>query len=152
MSWPLIARAYGWLGPLQALASLVVFFGFLQAMGWHYGQSLALGDPLYVQGTTACLATIVMCQVVNLLVCRHPRLAAWRLAIVNNRLLVVGWGVEIALLLAIVMTPPGQWLFATAVFPAWVWLAIGVLALGFGTLEELRKWLVRKYGRSVEPG
>ena len=151
MSWPLIVRAYGWLGPLQAIASLAVFFGFLQAMGWRYGEALGTNTALYLQGTTACLATIVMCQVANLLVCRHPRLAAWRQPFRGNRLLAVGWAVEIGLLLAIVLTPVGQWIFATATFPAWVWPVIGALAIVFGALEEARKHFARRLTHTSGP-
>ena len=151
MSWSLIARAYGWLGPLQALVSLAVFFGFLHAMGWHDGEMLAGTDLLYQQATTACLATIVMCQVANLLVCRHSRLATWHQSLRGNRLLGIGWAVEVGLLLVIVLTPAGHWAFATAAFPAWLWPWIGGLAVVFGALEEVRKYFVRQLSHASDP-
>jgi hypothetical protein len=45
----------------------------LDAGGWTWGESLAAGDPLYRQATTACLAAIVAMQVVNVFVCRSER-------------------------------------------------------------------------------
>ena len=53
LSWPLVARAYLWLGPMQAAISLAAFFFVLNAAGWHYGTALDLRDPLYLQATTA---------------------------------------------------------------------------------------------------
>ncbi|HSO79405.1 MAG TPA: HAD-IC family P-type ATPase, partial [Chromatiaceae bacterium] len=79
LSWPLVARAYLWLGPLQAIAALLAFFCVLYLGGWTYGTPLDPRDPLYLQATTACLAAIVAAQVVNLFICRHPRDAAWSL-------------------------------------------------------------------------
>jgi calcium-translocating P-type ATPase len=144
LSWALVARAYLWLGPLQAVAALWVFFAVLQAGGWQYGDALALADPLYRQATTACLAAIVAAQVVNLFVCRHPQAAAWSFPWAGNRLLLAGLAVEIGLLLFIVFTPAGNWLFATQAFPYADWGAIVFLALLFGGAEEGRKYLLRR--------
>ena len=144
LSWPLIARAYLWLGPLQAAVSLAAFFFVLQAAGWQYGTPLAARDPLYLQATTACLAGIVACQVVNVFLCRHPRAAAWTFPLLGNRLLLVGLAMEAGLLLLIVYSPAGRWMFATQPFPAGVWGVVAALALAFGALEEVRKAVVRR--------
>ena len=72
LSWGLLARAYLFLGVLEAAAAMAVFFFVLDAAGWQYGETLATNDPLYLQATTACLAAIVMTQVVNVFLCRHP--------------------------------------------------------------------------------
>ena len=117
LSWPLVARAYLWLGPLQAAVSLAAFFFVLDTGGWRYGDQLATHEPLYLQATTACLAAIVAAQVVNVFVCRHPREAVWSFPLLENRLLLTGQGVEIALLLLIVFSPAGNWLFGTQPFP-----------------------------------
>jgi len=143
LSWPLIIRAYLWLGPLQAAISLAAFFIVLHAGGWHYGEQLAMHAPLYLQATTACLAAIVAGQVINVFLCRHPRVAAWSFPIAGNRLLLLGIAVECSLLLLIIYTAPGNWLFATQPFPAEVWGIIAVFALCFGALEEVRKRVVR---------
>lgn len=144
LSWPLIIRAYLWLGPMQAAISLAAFFFVLNAGGWHYGTVLDLHDPLYLQATTACLAAIVAGQVINVFLCRHHRVAAWSFPIAGNRLLLLGIAVECSLLLLIVFTAPGNWLFATQAFPANVWGVISVLVLVFGLLEEIRKFAARR--------
>ena len=72
LSWGLLARAYLFLGVLEAAAAMAVFFFVLNAAGWQYGVSLDRADPLYLQATSACLATIVVMQMMNVFLCRHP--------------------------------------------------------------------------------
>ncbi len=73
LSWPMLARAYLWLGMLEAIVAMTAFFFVLRQGGWEYGEALGTIDPLYLQATTACLAAIVVAQVVNVFACRHPR-------------------------------------------------------------------------------
>jgi sodium/potassium-transporting ATPase subunit alpha len=82
--------------------------------------------------------------VVNVFNCRHPQVSAWRIRVASNPLLLIGIAVEIVLLLLIVYTPIGHAAFGTAPLPASVWTLAIVLGLGFGLLEELRKWLLRR--------
>ena len=147
LSWPLLARAYLFLGPLEALAALTAFFFVMEAGGWQYGQMPALHDPVYLQATTACLAAIVLAQMVNVFVCRHPLLPAWRFPLFANRLLLVGLLAEAVLLLAIVYTPLGNRLFGTAPLAADVWLYILPFALLLGLAEEARKAWMRYVAR-----
>ena len=147
LSWPVLARAYLFLGPLEAAAALAAFFFVLGAAGWHYGELLARSDPLYLQATTACLAAIVLAQMVNVFVCRHPQLPAWRFSLRENPLLLVGLAAEAMLLLAIVYTPLGNRLFGTAPLAAAVWLYMLPFALALGVIEETRKRLVSAFCR-----
>jgi sodium/potassium-transporting ATPase subunit alpha len=118
LSWSLLARAYLWLGLLQAAAA-----------------------------TTACFTAIVAAQVVNVFACRHPEESAFRLGLTSNRLLLAGVGAEIALLLLFVYTPIGNAFLGTAPLEAPPWFLIVVLAVAFGLLEELRKWFWRRRAR-----
>jgi len=147
LSWPLLARAYLFLGPLEAVAAMAAFFFVLDQGGWQYGEPLAASAPLYLAATTATLAAIVLAQMVNVFVCRHPALPAWRFSLRGNPLLLLGLAVELALLLAIVYTPWGQRLFATAPLGLDVWLYMLPFALALGVAEEARKALVSACGR-----
>ena len=150
LSWPLLARAYLFLGPLEALGAMAVFFLVLGQGGWQYGGILPPGDPLYLQATTACLMAIVLAQVANLFVCRHPVLPAWRFPLLENRLLLAGLGVELGLLLLIVYTPWGNTLFGTAPPTPDVWLMAAPFAFLLLVAEEVRKALVRAWPRRRE--
>ncbi len=144
LSWPLLVRAYLFLGPLEAVAAMAAFFYVMQLGGWHYGEMPSSRDPLYLQATTACLAAIVLAQMVNVFVCRHSLLPVWYFPLRENRLLIIALAVEAFLLLLIVYTAAGNLLFGTAPLPAAVWLFSLPFALLLGVAEETRKWLVRR--------
>jgi calcium-translocating P-type ATPase len=146
LSWGLLARAYLWLGMLEAAAALAAFFAVLHAGGWRYGEPLAWSSTLYLQATTATLAAIVVMQVVNVFLCRDARRSTFALRTTANPLLAWGIAAEIALLVAIVYTPVGQALFGTAPPPVVAWLVIVPFAAGMLTLEETRKALARIRG------
>jgi calcium-translocating P-type ATPase len=144
LSWQLIARAYLFLGVLEAAAAMAVFFFVLNAAGWQYGETLGRTAPLYLEATTACLATIVLMQVMNVFLCRHPHKSSLSFGLLSNPLILLGLAVELGLLLFIAYTPGGNWLFGTAPVSGTVWLFALALAVLMGGLEEARKaWLRR---------
>ncbi|MHB9085951.1 MAG: cation-translocating P-type ATPase [Thiobacillus sp.] len=152
LSWNLIARAYLFLGVLEAAAAMAVFFFILNAAGWQYGETLARTAPLYLQATTACLVTIVMTQVMNIFLCRHPLKSSLSFGLFSNPLILFGIAAELGLLVFIVYTPAGNWLFGTAPVGAEVWLAGAALAVLMGGAEEVRKaWLRRSLRRGRPP-
>ena len=148
LTWGLLARAYLFLGVLEAAAALAVFFLVLQGAGWHAGQSLDRLDPLYLQATTACLVAIVVMQMANLFLCRDPARPSWPYRWRSNPLILAGLAVELGFILAIVYTPAGQWLFGTAPLSAETWLLVLPFVLAMVVLEEWRKrWLRRRGGQ-----
>ena len=140
----LLLRAYGFLGVLEAAASLAAFFMVLYAGGWKPGMELAHDNTLYMAATTACFAAIVVAQVANVFICRDARLGVAQLPLFNNRVIFAGIAVELSLLGLIVFTPQGNSLFGTAIFPASVWLWIGAFAVAMLLLEEVRKAIQRR--------
>jgi sodium/potassium-transporting ATPase subunit alpha len=144
LGWGLLARAYLWLGMLQAAAAMTAYFAVLGGGGWEWGQALAKADPLYLQATTACLAAIVMAQVVNAFLCRHPEEPATAFRPADNPLLLGGIAFEVVLILAIVYTPAGNAAFGTLPLRPEDWALMAALALGIGLLEEMRKSVVRR--------
>ena len=73
LNWPLLARAYLFLGPDAGRGRDGAYWFVLRTGGWHYGEMLAAHDPLYLQATTACLSAIVVMQIVNVFLCRSDR-------------------------------------------------------------------------------
>ncbi len=161
----LLSRAYGFLGLLEALLSMLGFFG----VWWSHGYSLAelqqvtpqllnqTADPalvgIYRQATAVTLATIVACQVGNLFACRSEGTSAFRLSWSNNPLLWLGLATEVLALLAFIYLPFFQTIFGTAP-PSdeqWLWvLCCPALLLG---AEEVRKLAMgRGRGSSGECG
>jgi magnesium-transporting ATPase (P-type) len=144
LDWPLFARAYLFLGVMEAVAAMAAFFFVLDRGGWRYGEMLGRADPLYLQATTACLAAIVVTQVVNVFLCRHPRESAFAFGPAGNRLILWGIAVELALILLIAYTPFGNTIFGTAYIGPEVWLFTLPFAAAMLVLEEARKLFVRR--------
>ncbi len=145
LSWRMLTRVYLFLGPLEAIVVMSAFFFVLHGGGWQSGTGLATHDPLYLRATTACLSAIVLMQVVNIFLCRHPTRSVFSRAHRRNDLIVYGIVFELVLLLLIVYTPWGNELFGTAPLDAAVWWFIISFMPAMLLLEELRKALVRAY-------
>jgi calcium-translocating P-type ATPase len=148
LSWGMLVRAYLFLGVLEAAAAMAVFFFVLEAAGWHYGVSLDRSAPLYLEATSACLATIVVMQMMNVILCRHPSRSSLSVGLFDNRYILFALAAELGVILFIIYTPAGNWLFGTAPLAADVWgLAMAGAALMW-LLEEMRKaWLRRMLAR-----
>ena len=143
LNWSLLARAYLFLGMMEAIAAMAAFFFVLSESGWRYGETLGAGDPLYMQATTACLSAIIVMQVMNVFLCRSERGSLFVRGAFSNRLILLGIIAEIALILFIDYTPWGNRLFGTMPIPLSVWLYVVPFAVGMLLIEELRKTLVR---------
>jgi calcium-translocating P-type ATPase len=149
LHWPLLIRAYLWLGMMEAAVSLAAFFYVLNGGEWNYGDVLGRQDPLYLQATTACLAGIVLSQVINIFLCRHPSQSGFRFGSISNPLLLWGIALEVGLILWIVYTPWGNEWFGTAPLAYEVWIFVIPLVFVMGIAEEARKWLFRRISRTA---
>ncbi len=139
LSGGLMVRAYLFLGVLQAAGAMSVFFFVLHTAGWQYGSRLERSDPLYLRATSACLATIVVMQMVNVFLCRHPLKSAFSFGLASNFYILLSLAAELVGILFVIYTPAGNWLFGTAPLDADVWLLAIACAVLMGMLEEGRK-------------
>ncbi|MDD1650874.1 MAG: cation-transporting P-type ATPase, partial [Methylococcaceae bacterium] len=111
LNWPLLSRAYLFLGVMEAAAAMAAYSFVLHDGGWSWGERLGNHDPLYLQATTACLSAIILMQVVNVFLCKTPGRSLFGTHVFANRLLLWGVALEIALILVIVYTPWGHLVF-----------------------------------------
>ena len=144
LNLPLALRAYLFLGLIEAAAAMAAYFYVLLGSGWHFGQSVAPTDPLYLSATTACLSTIIVMQIVNVFLCRSSVRSIFSIDFVGNRLILCGVALEVVLLLLINYSAWGNTILDTAPVPSGLWLFVIPLAVGMLVLEEARKWLVRR--------
>ena len=144
LDFGLMARAYLFLGPIEAAACMFGFFWVLDQGGWAGGSTLAPADPLYLQATTACLTAIIVCQVANVFACRSIRESLFTIGWTTNKLIFLGIGAELLLQLFIVYHPYGHAIFATAPLPLNTWLMLVPFALFLLLAEEVRKLIVRR--------
>jgi sodium/potassium-transporting ATPase subunit alpha len=100
--------------------------------------------PLYGQATGAFLATVIFCQVGNVMACRTNRQSAIPYLAVPNGWIVAGVAVELLFILSVLHLAPLQRVFTTRPFGAPTWLVLlaapGVVFL----VEEGRKALARR--------
>lgn len=145
LSFPLISRAYLFLGPIEAVACMFGFFWVLYAGGWIWGTELPTASILYMQATTASLTAIIVSQIANVFACRSYRESIFSSSFFSNKLIFISIAFEILLQLFIVYHPFGNRIFSTypISFNAWVMLIPFALLLLFA--EEARKFAGRRF-------
>ena len=141
LNWRLLVHAYLFLGVLEAIVAMAAYFFVLHGGGWQWGESLETYDALYLQAITACFSAIIVTQIVNVFLCKTPGRSVFSGQLFDNRIILWGIALEIALVLVIVYTTWGNLIFGTAPLSLEVWLFVLPLALGMLLLEELRKFI-----------
>lgn len=143
LNFSVIARAYFFLGPMEAAACMFGFFYVMYGGGWTWGTMVPADNVLYMQATTACLTAIIIAQVGNVFACRSARDSLLSLGFLSNPFIFAGIAFELCLQLFIVYSPYGNRIFSTHPLPPATWLALLPFALFLFFGEETRKYLFR---------
>jgi magnesium-transporting ATPase (P-type) len=141
----LLARAYLWLGSVQSLAAMAAFYA-MYWMNGYWGQWLDLpsSGSLYHAATAMALAAVVTTQIGNLFAQRTERTSILRIRLFSNRLVWLGIGTELILIVLIVYVPFFQNIFGTAAFPLEYWLFLFAWIPILPIVDEVRKALARR--------
>jgi sodium/potassium-transporting ATPase subunit alpha len=142
MDTSLLWRVFGFLGLIEGVVALSMFFWFLHHEGWRWGEPLEWSSPLYREATTITFAAIVLGQVANAFVSRSDQLSLFRLGFFSNPITLVGIAVDVLLLSVMVYTPLGNWILGTSALPLWIWFPLSFGVLVFFLAEETRKLIV----------
>jgi sodium/potassium-transporting ATPase subunit alpha len=129
---------------IQAAAGFFSFFVILYNGGWEYGQELASNTFLYQQATTAFLASVVICQVADVLICRTRRQSLFNVGLLKNHLVLLGIAAELLLVALISYAPWCNVLFNTAPLEYWHFLLSVPFALLIFFGDEMRRFFVRR--------
>ncbi|MDF2153423.1 HAD-IC family P-type ATPase [Vibrio sp. CAU 1672] len=140
----LLFRSYGVVGMIQAVSGFFCYFVVLYHGGWSWGLELSSSDPLYRSAVTAFFASIVICQIANVMVCRTRRQSVFSLGALTNRLVILGIITELILLAVICYVPICNTFFGTAPLEAWQLLLSLPFALVIFFGDELRRMYIRK--------
>jgi len=143
---PLLLRAYCFLGPIEAVASMAGFFFIYYQSGWRPGMEMASSGTVYVTATTMCLAGIVASQVGNVFACRTERESVFRVGLFSNRLVLWGIAAELVIIASLVYTPFLARIFGLAPLALEEWVFLLVFPPLLLLMEEGRKWVLRKRG------
>ncbi|WP_334143824.1 cation-translocating P-type ATPase [Rhabdothermincola sp.] len=93
----LLTRAFGVLGPTEAVVEMVAFLAVMASSGWSPGEAFPSGGVLLAASGAAFMA-VVLGQVANAFACRSTGRFAWQLGWGTNRLLVWAVVAELGLL------------------------------------------------------
>jgi magnesium-transporting ATPase (P-type) len=101
----LFQRAFGVLGPVEALVEMASFLAVFVASGWRPGEAFPGGATL-AAASGAAFTAVVLGQVTNAFACRSTVQPVWRLSLRRNPLLLGAIAAELAMLLAFLYVPP----------------------------------------------
>jgi len=144
---PLLLRVFFFLGPIEAVAGLFGYFYVMNGAGWEWGPA-APSLPVYMQATTACMCGIILGQIGNVFACRSFRESVFKIGFFSNRLLFLGIGLEVLIMLFIIYTPLGNRIFATHPLSTNILLMLAPIAVILFFAEEARKLIGRKMTKS----
>ena len=116
-------RAFGVLGPTEAVFEMTAFVVALMIAGWSIGGTFPTGPALYAASGAAFL-TVVIAQTANAFACRSSRRPAWTLGWFSNRFLVASVIVELAFALAMLVVPAAADLLDQQWPPAAAWIVV----------------------------
>lgn len=144
----LLFMSYGIIGVLEASAGFFSYFVILIRGGWTWGQQLALTDPLYQKAITAFFASIIICQIVDVWICRTRRQSIFKAGF-RNKVILLGITLEIIILSTISFLPVANTFFNTQPLSLFE-LSLSIpFALAILLGDEIRKIFVRKENKFV---
>jgi magnesium-transporting ATPase (P-type) len=138
-----LGRAFGFLGPIEAAASMAMLpLGAALFFGWP---DVPLPDdgPTIETLSTMVFAAIVLMQMANAFACRSTPASLFEIGPLSNRLLVLAVLAELGMLLAFVYVPPVAALLGMQPLDLEQWWPVLVTPVVLLAAEEGRKALVR---------
>jgi magnesium-transporting ATPase (P-type) len=140
---PLLLRAYGFLGIIEAVACMAGYFFVYYSSGWRPGMELVSSGPIYLKATTMCLSGIIATQIGNVFACRTERESVFKIGFLSNRLVLLGIAVELVLINISVYFPPFQKILNTHSLTIVDWAFLFMFTPLIFLAEEGRKYLIR---------
>jgi len=144
LSRNLLLMSYGIVGMLQAAAGFFTYFTILYTGGWEWGQELSNSDPLYRTAITGFFASIIICQVADVIICRTRTQSLITVGLFSNWLVLVGIAFELLLLACISYIPAFNTFFGTAPLEVWHLMLSVPFAIFILLGDEVRRFFVRK--------
>lgn len=139
----IFARAYGFLGIIEAIACMTSFFYAYVRSGWSIGLPLASSGITYLKARTMCLASIITSQVGNGFACRTTKESIFSKGFLTNRFYLVGIMVELVLINIFIYVSFFQKLFGHTPLDLKDWLFLIIWPPILLLADEARKAIVR---------
>lgn len=144
-------RAFGVLGPTEALMSMIAFVTVFVASGWSPGQPFPEGHVLDM-ASGAAFTSVVVGQMANAFACRSTTKWPGRLGWASNRLLLWAVGFEVLLATAFIWFGPLAGLLGQAPPPTAGWVVVALSAPAVLLSDTLSKAAMRRRQRRHRHG
>jgi magnesium-transporting ATPase (P-type) len=135
-------RAFGFLGPTEALFEMIAFFTVFAAAGWRPGESFPTGDTLLL-ASGAAFSAVVIGQMANAFACRSTTRWPGSLGWFTNRLLLWALAAEALLFAAFLGIPFLADQLRQSVPSVEGWAVAVMTAPAVLAVDALYKWQVR---------
>lgn len=146
LSKNLLLKAFLFYGMIEATAAMAAFFFMNWRNGWP-GIPMAQSGTFYGMATAMTFGAIVFSQIGMVFAARTDRQSAFKKGFTKNRLILLGVGVEIVILLLLFYVPIFNSIFDTAPIGLIDWLFLIIWAPILLFSDELRKWILRRSDR-----
>ena len=138
-----LRRAFGVLGPTEAILSMAAFVASFWVSGWRPGDTFPHGAVLWA-ASGAAFMTVVAAQSANAFACRSSSRWAGGLRHRPNRLLLPAVLIGLGISLVTLLVGPIARQLGQAPPPAAVWLLIGLAPAVLIAVDALEKWWARR--------
>lgn len=154
LNMKVLARAYLFLGPLEATVCITGFFFMFFQNGFTYSKIIAWGQKginfyrdqiLYMKATTMTHIGVISTQIGNAFAVRTSRESVFKIGLFSNRFLLWGILVEVIGIIILVNVSPFQGWFEHHFVSLTDWLFMFAWAPTLFIADEIRKFIVRKY-------
>ena len=151
-------RVFGrslYIGVIIAVGAMIGCLSAWMAGGWHYGMALTANSSfftsgVYSKGVTMTFAGIVVAQAGNVLACRTSRQSIFKTSLKTNKWIIAGIISQLSILAFLVYVPLLQKFFGTSALGLADWAFLISLALIVVFAEEIRKFFMRRFGKTIE--
>ncbi len=143
-----LGRAFGFLGPIEAVVSISLLpIGAALFFGWHAGSPFPDAGASLATISTMVFASIVAMQMANAFECRSTPASLFSIGPLSNRLLVGAVAVEAVILLCFILIPPLAGVLGMRALTPAQWVPVLVAPCVLLGAEETRKAIVRLRSR-----
>jgi magnesium-transporting ATPase (P-type) len=139
LDFSLLARAYLFLGPIEAVLCMAGFFYVYWLNGWRHGMEMPSSGIIYTTATTRTLAAIVTSQIGNVFVCWSENNSMFSIGFFKNKFVLFGILTEISLLLLFMYTQFMQNIFGLAPLGWREWVFLLLFPVILLLMDEGRK-------------
>jgi magnesium-transporting ATPase (P-type) len=158
LNWPLLFRAYLFLGPIQAAAAMVAFYSMYLMNGWTpfategvkfsgVAGMFAMGAAiplLYAKATTMTHAAVVTTQIGNGFAQRTNRESIVKVGLFSNKFLLWGILIELIAINILIYVQPFQRIFDHGPLALANWAVLIALIPTLLVADEIRKFFFRR--------